>query len=257
MPSLHRLQAHMMQALLDGESESEAASMRLVTGGIAPLERLAVYRNNIEINFAASLRASFPAIWRLVGEDYFLQCARQFQRSQPSRSGDLQHVGAGFSEYLAALHADDEFRYLGDVARLEWLCQGSLLAANHAPLDLQKLAGVAASQYDTLSFRLHPTARLFVSDYPCLNIWEANAHETSATDEVIELGVGAERVLIYRNQLQLQFYRLSIGELGFLRAVEAGAGFASAIEAGGACDVKFDAGSVLQRLVAMQVIVDC
>ncbi len=118
MPSLRSLQTDFLNALFGAE---------LGEG------RLSLYQNNVRANFADSLRSTYPAVWRLVGEDYFRHAALEFQRSHPSRSGDLVHVGRGFAEHLAALHGDDGYRYLGDVARLEWLCQETLLAAEHAP----------------------------------------------------------------------------------------------------------------------------
>ncbi len=102
---------------------------------------------------------------------------------------------------MRELHAGDEFDYLADVARLEWLIQEALLAADHAPLDLAKLAALDPGAYDELRFELHPTLRLFSSPYPALRIWEANAH--AAEPEPIDLGSGAVRMAVMRSRLQL------------------------------------------------------
>jgi hypothetical protein len=76
---------------------------------LRPMQRLAIYANNAETNFIESLRLSFPAVLRLVGDAYFTQCAREFRTRHPSRSGDLQHIGAAFPEYWAMRHRQ---RYL-------------------------------------------------------------------------------------------------------------------------------------------------
>src|ERR1700730_5397699 len=184
MPSLPELQTRVLDALL---TASPVRAIRLIAGHSGPAaSRLGVYRNNVQGNFADALRSTFPVIWRLVGADYFRQTAREFQRHHPSRSGDLLHIGKPFPEYLAGLHLDDEFGYLGDVARLEWLVQETLLSAEHAPLDLQKLARVAPAEYDALRFALHPALRLFESRYPVLRIWEANL-DGNAEPETIHL----------------------------------------------------------------------
>ncbi len=253
MPSLRELQTRMMGALLQGASEDAAALLDAPPA--TALSRLQVYENNVRSNFAEALRSTYPAIRRLVGEDYFGRSAREFQRRHPSPSGDLVQVGRFFSEYLAQRHADDEFGYLADVARLEWLVQEALLAAEHAPLNLEKMAGVAASAYDTLRFELHPAVRLFESRYPVLRIWEVNVSQDSEP-EVIDLGSGADRVIVMRQRLQLRFQRLSRGDYCLLDRFRQGAGFAAAVDAATACDDEFDASRALQRFVASGVIVD-
>jgi hypothetical protein len=263
MPSLRELQSGVMRALLDGEPDG--AVPLIAARGIAPKHRLDVYANNARSNFIESLISSYPAIRRLVGEDYFRQCARGFHTRHPSLSGDLQPAGAGFAQYLAELHGDDEFRYLSEVARLEWLVEESLLAADHGPLDLAKLELVATDDYDDLRFHLHPSARLFASQYPCSGIWEANVG-SDAEPEMMDLDAGPDRVLLVRTGGQLKCHRLSHGEQEFLQSVSAGERFAAAVESGAARSgvdtaghgetSAFDAAAALQRFVLAGVIVD-
>jgi hypothetical protein len=263
MPSLRELQSAVMHALLDGEPDGAAAL--IAARGTAPKHRLGVYAGNARSNFIESLISSYPAIRRLVGEDYFRQCARGFHAHHPSLSGDLQPAGMGFAQYLSELHGDDEYRYLGEVARLEWLVQETLLAADHGPLDLAKLERVAADDYDDLQFHLHPSARLFASQYPCLGVWEANVASDSEP-EIMHLDAGPDRVLLVRTGGQLKCHRLSHGELRFLQSVQAGERFVAAVETGAARSgvdtagdgetFAFDAAAALQRFVLAEVIVD-
>jgi hypothetical protein len=258
MPSLRELQSGVMHALLDGEPERAAAY--IAAGAIAPEQALSVYASNARTHFIESLISSFPAVLRLVGEEYFRQCARGFHARHPSLSGDLQPAGMRFPQYLSQLHRDDEFRYLGEVARLEWLIQETLLAADHGPLDLAKLGAVATGDYDDLRFILHPSARLFASEFPCWDIWAANVG--AAEPELIDLGAGPDRVLLVRNSGQLECHRLSHGEQAFLQAVLAGERFAAAVESGAhrgeldAAGAGFDAAAALQRWVLAGVLVD-
>jgi hypothetical protein len=120
----------------------------------------------------------------LVGGDYFRDAARQLQQTQASSSGDLANVGEAFSVFLQQRHQADRFCYLADVARFEWLCQKSKLAAGHACLDLIKLASVPRADYDELHFVLHPSVELFESSYPCLEIWHSHAEERIDNDSI-------------------------------------------------------------------------
>jgi hypothetical protein len=261
MPSLRELQSSVMRAVLDGEPDR--AAPLVVARGIAPEHALRVYANNARTNFIDALISSYPAIRRLVGADYFLNMARGFHRRHPSLAGDLQPAGMRFAQYLAELHGSDEYRYLGEVARLEWLIQETLLAADHGPLGLAKLRKVAPADYDDLRFHLHPSARLFASEFPCWIIWEANVG-SEAEPESIDLGAGPDRVLLVRNNGQLTCHRLSRGEQGFLQSVQAGERFAAAVASGadrGELDAArgegaFDAAAALQRCVLAGAIVD-
>jgi hypothetical protein len=250
MPSLRELQTHVMDAVLAG---STTGALALIASPSEALPRLRVYCNNVQANFEDALHSSFPALWRLVGQDYFRQTAREFQRRHPSRSGDLVHAGRLFPDFLAELHRADDYSYLVDVARLEWLIQDALLAADRAPLDLQSLARVAPSAYDALRFELHPALRLFESAYPALRIWEANVG-SDAEPETIDLHSGGDRLAVMRHRLQLQFHRLSVGEHGFLASLGRGETFAAAVERG-QDDPGFDASAALRRFVAAAAVV--
>src|SRR5258708_35885203 len=116
MPSLRELQSGVLRALLGGEPDG--AVPWIAARGIAPKLRLDVYANTARSNFVESLISSYPAIRRLVGEDYFRQCALTFHTRHPSLSGGLQRAGTRFAQYLAELHGVDEFRALRAVAGL-------------------------------------------------------------------------------------------------------------------------------------------
>lgn len=256
--SLHELQSRFMDALL-GASLEQAVPL-IASPGERARGQLGVYHNTVQVNFLGSLESTFPAIRRLVGADYFLQTAREFQRRHPSRSGDLLHVGQRFPQYLSELHAADRFRYLSDVARLEWLIQDTLLAAEHAPLELSKLAAVAPDDYDALRFELHPSLRLFESPFPALRVWETNVGGEAAArtePEAVDLDAGGDRLALMSRRLTLQVHRLSPGEAGLLQAIRRGASFAAAVDAGQAGDDEFDATAALQRFVSVEAIVDC
>jgi hypothetical protein len=258
MPTLLELQVEFLHAISGAPRAGAAAGTFLLReirpAGLAPAERLAIYANNAAANYLASLRASFPAILRLAGEAYFAQCGRELRRIHPSRSGDLQPVGSAFPPYLAARHRDDAYRYFGDVARLEWLYQESLTAADHASLDLGALAAVPPARYEALRFRLHPSVRLFASPFPAHAIWNANV-SSAAEPEPLDLDKGADRLLLHRTATGIEFQPLEPGEWAFLEALAGSCGFGAAVAAAMRADPEFDAVTVLHKLVHGNVIV--
>ena len=267
----------MLDAVLDGAAEP-ALSLIDAPVGIAAA-RIGVYRNTAQRNLADALQSAYPAVFRLVGEAYFRQTARAYGRRHPSRCGDLTHAGDAFPAYLGELHGDDEYRYLGDVARLELLIQDVLLAPEpgsgsvtgsaaatpgSAALDLARLATVPAGHHDSLRFILHPALRLFESPYPAHRIWQSNV-DSDAEPPAIDLASGGDRLAVLRQRLQLQFHRLTPGERCWLEALGQGLRFAASVEAVAAAEsaanatgaaAGFDAAVALQRFVALGVIVD-
>jgi hypothetical protein len=281
MTSLHELQSRILDALLSAAAQPMAAASAglAIAGAAAPgsaaavnsapsdapalflidapapvaAARLAVYRNTVLANVTAALRSTYPAIWRLVGEAYFGKVAHDFIVRHPSTCGDLTPVGAMFPEYLTELHRDDEYAYLGDVARFEWLTQEALLAADHPPFDLTRLGLVAPAEYDGLRFVLHPALRRFESRYPVRRIWESNVGD--AEPECIDLAAGGDRLALLPRR-QLQFHPLTPGEWCWLDALEAGMPFAASVEAAVVSDGSFDAAAALRRFVRIGAIVD-
>ncbi len=253
MHSLRELQLGVMRAVLDGEPD--LALPHIAAPASAARQALNVYANTARSNFIESLVLSFPVVRRLVGQDYFRQVSQGFHAGHPSLSGDLQLAGANFAQYVTHLHGDGEYRYLGEVARLEWLLQLTLLAADHPPFEVAKLQAIAPEDYDELRFRLHPSVRLFASEFPCVALWEANVGD--AEPQVIDLRAGPDHVLLMRVRGQLEFARLTLGEQGFLESLRAQAPFAAAVaQSEQSGNSEFDAAAALQRFVLAGAIVD-
>jgi hypothetical protein len=245
-PVLREIQRQFMQGVLYGDG----------VPGLLPPAAISIYANNARVNFTQTLALAYPAIRRLVGDDYFRQCAREFQRIQPSRSGDLQHVGKNFAGHLAALHGAGTFSYLADVARLEWAYQEALIETEFVPLDLSRLAQVEPQQYLDLRFCLQPSARLVESAFPILAIWAANVVDGATDDERIDLNAGADRLLLVRAFNHVRIHRLSSGELTFLRRLRVRERFGAAVACAADADSGFDPAASLRRFVALHTIVD-
>jgi hypothetical protein len=243
---LREIQRQFMRGILHGD----------LVPGLLPPAALSIYANNVRVNFTQTLALTYPATRRLVGEDYFRQCAREFQRIQPSRSGDLQNVGKHFSDYIATLHGADEFRYLVDVARLEWAYQEALIEPEFVPLDLNRLAQVEPRNHLALRFCLQPSARLLESAFPVLAIWESNVVDASAEQDRIDLNAGADRLLLVRVFDDVRIHRLNTSELKFLTRLRVRERFGSAVESAIDADPTFDPVTSLKKFMALRAIVD-
>jgi hypothetical protein len=252
MTALRDLQQTLAAALAgDGTAPLEPL---IVGRGIPAAERAAIYRNNVRMTFLNTMRIGFPATARLVGTEYFRQLVDAYQDRYPSRSGNLQHVGAEFPSFLADRFADSRFAYLADVAAIEWAYQEVMVAPEHGPFDLGALGAVAENDYGTLRLRLHPAARLLRSRFPLARVWCANRDET-LDDTPIDLDCGGDDLLLLRRGLEVEIHRLSAAQYAFLQALAQGGTLVEALDAAAITDASADPAPLLGEFVARGVIV--
>ena len=163
-------------------------------------KRLAVYRNNVAMRFVEALADSYPAVLRLVGEEFFRFAALEYAAGHPAHCRALLHYGADFPNFLASFEPATSVPYLADVACLEWL----YIESYHAPEADCLGAADAAGQ---TRFMLHPSARLMHSDHPVSRIWELNCSDAPVEGE-IELPPGPEFLLVIRPEAEVEVRRL-------------------------------------------------
>jgi hypothetical protein len=251
MTALRELQQGFAQALIvDDDPEFYA---RIHGNGLSAARRFAVYRNNVFTSLSEALRACYPVVERLVGEDFFSHAAKQYVRRYPSVSGNLHDYGSDFAGFLAEFPSTSQLAYLADVARLEWLMQETYHAAESPGMDLQALALVTPEQHYALRFRLNPAARLMRSQYPVLRIWRVNQPEFSG-DQTVNLNAGESRLLVIRREKAIDLQALGIGEYALLCALNRAEPLLSAVEYAQRYEPDFDLSSILKHLVDDQLI---
>lgn len=251
MPSLLELQKAFGSALLLGETA--AIEPFVLANGLEPAARLRIYRNNARENFLATLQAAYPVLERLVGLEYFRQMGLQYMQQHPSPSGNLHHVGERLAGFLARRFEDTEYAYLAEVARLEWACQEVLVAAEHTPLDVARLAAVPSEAYARLVFLLHPAVRIVASPFPVMRIWSANQPGSDASER-IDLASGSERILVLRGTETVELRRLEAPEFAFLDGIARGEPLGAIADTPALAG--FDLGAALRRYVGVHALVD-
>ncbi|MDE0004358.1 MAG: DNA-binding domain-containing protein [Rhodospirillaceae bacterium] len=202
MNSLRDLQATCYRAFTDGSSVLPAL---VRDNGIAPNRRVGVYRNNHREIFRKALSASFPVVERLVGQACFAGLAREYAREHPSRSGDLQRYGENYPAFLEHTYGGTRFRYLPDVASLEWAVEEVHLDRDEPPLTLAELSRFNKDDYGNLVFSVCRAVRLLRSGFPFFSIWRAN--QTGSNDR-IDLDRGAENVAVVRRGNDVEVHML-------------------------------------------------
>jgi hypothetical protein len=253
--SLREMQLEFARALFAAGPGGAHRAPQIRADGVSPVQRLGFYRTNVLGNYLDALRASFPAVERLVGNGYFRHLAQRYIAAHPSRSGDLNRYGDAFAGFLASLPVSERLPYVADVARLEWALEESFSEGEHAPLAIERLAQVPAEDVERLTFSLHPACRLLRSPYPVRRIWRLAQADREA-DEKVELDMGGEDLLVRRQGFELVIDGLAPGDYELLCAIAAHATLAHAHTSALAACAKFDIAACLQRHVGAGTLVD-
>ncbi len=202
--------------------------------------RFNVYRNNVTAGLTEALRASFPVVRALVGEDFFTAMARQHLRAHPPVSPVMMFYGKDMPEFLEGFAPVRHLRYLPDIARLELALHQSYHAADARPLPAEALQ-IDAEVLMGSRLTLAPAVQLLRSDWPIHAIWSANSRGTA-----VPVSAQAEDVLITRPDFDPEPVLLPPGAAGFMGAVLAGQTFGAALEAAGTFDLTATLGILLK-----------
>lgn len=215
MPQVHELQAAMTAYLISPPGPDVPARLLSLASvrGDEPAKRFAVYKNNVYARFIDALRDTFPAVVRLVGDEFFRYAAVKYFSKTPPVAGSLLAYAAGFPEFLGGMPEASGIVYLADVARLEHL----YLEAYHAA-DITPDAGDAGRVHSRV---LHPSVRLMSSPHQVSRIWELNRGDTDF--ENLTLPLQQEYLLIVRPSRVVEVHRVRLGEYAMLLALDDGA----------------------------------
>lgn len=215
----------------------------------SPSGRFAIHRNTVVVGLIDTLAARYPAVLRLVGEDFFRACARLYAAHEAPRSPALFEYGGGFADFLARFEPARGLPYLPDVARLEWLRHRAYHAADASPMPAAALSDVAPERIGDVVLGLHPSFAVLASDYPVLSIWETNVMDR----EVRPIGpdLPGEVVLIVRPALEVLVMRLGPGGVEFLDEIASGGSLAAAAGRAEAASADFDLAGGLGAMLSV------
>ena len=235
-------QSAFVAALLDPDLPVPAGLVD--PAGRPAAKRFDVYRNNVAGSLTMALESAFPAVRKLVGDEFFAAMAGVFLRAHPPKSRILMLYGTEFPEFLGASQPVAHLGYLPDVARLEQAIRESYHAADHVAVTLE---GLTPEALLARRLRLAPSARLVRSGWPVWAIWAANMEGGAAPVP------GGQDVLVLRRGFDPVPHLLPPGGGALVAALGQGETLAAAIDAGGE---GFDAGAALGLMLAAGAIVE-
>src|SRR5580704_6724033 len=184
--------------------------------GKAAIKRYDVYRNNVTVSLINALAATYPAVQRITGVEFFHAMARFHVRATPPTSPLLFEYGRDFPAFIEGYEPVQDMPWLADTARIERAWLDAYHAADVPPLSPNVLAAVPSDRLADLVFTAHPAACIVRSAYPATTIFAMNRVEGLITPLRSN---AAEDALITRPDMEVAVRLLPPGGAAFLKTL--------------------------------------
>ena len=242
----------------------------------ADLSRLRVYRNGFLRACIDALRANYPSVERLIGEERFPALARPYVEAHPPGTASLVEYGEGFTQHVRDTRDMHGLDWLASFATLDraWTevyfsedhvdaatpCDGvaddvealskpdgRLKPAEPSPEpDEHEATGTAgdvsgdAEAIMNLRGRLSPRVRLVSVEHRVLDVWSRLRQGELEFGQPVEIRQTPQQVLVWRSGGEMLYRDLTPCEHTFIAGVAAGRPSAEAAGDALDLDAEFD-----------------
>jgi hypothetical protein len=251
MPSVNAIAdlSHFQDAFADallsdrGDFAGEAVAQLRVQPGFA------VYRNTVMKGCVDALQANFPAVTRLVGEEWLRAAGARFARAHLPHAPSLIDYGAEFPDFLAEFAPAAELPYLASVARLDRFWTEAHIAADAGRLPAADVAGLDSDRFARSVLMPHPSARWrWFPDLPIYSIWVCN-RSNAAAETLSAIEWRGEGALLVRPEDSVDAIEIGAAESAFLDACSRGEPLGAAGIQALSADGDADLAQLLARLL--------
>ena len=227
--------------------QSDAADAPASMTGLIMQPAFAVYRNTVMKACIDALQANYPAVTRLVGEEWLRAAASIYVRENLPRLPMLIDYGADFAGFLARFEPAAELPYLPSVARLERFWSEAHTAASEKMLDPGALTRLAPENFIAARLRLHAATRwAWFADAPVYTIWSRNRSDSSDGSDIKWTAEGA---LLTRPHDSVQWCAIDQAGCAFLDACANGSTLAEAAQAALTANPETDLSHLMATLL--------
>lgn len=220
---------------------------------ISPDANLEIYKYNFLSNLTQTLRDTYPLICKIVGDEYFCFIAAEYIQHYPSRSGNLAEYGQYFADFINHYPALNDYVYLSEVARFEWICHNVSIASNAPVIDISLALFIKPDQYPHLYFTLHPASEIVAFRYPILDIIDLCKN---ISDVPVNIDKGGVNLLIIRREFDIMLVTLSLADYYFLQALQSGESVSYALKQALDVNPEFNLEANLARWIEDKTLVD-
>lgn len=223
-------------------------------GGKAATKRYNVYRNNVTVSLIDALAATYPAVQRITGVEFFRAMARCHVRATPPTSPLLFEYGRDFPDFIERYEYASPMPWLADTARIECAWLDAYHAADAEALTPAALASIPQQKLADLSFIAHPATRIVRSRFAAVTIVASN--RGNGLKGRIDASI-PEDALITRPDLDVTLRRLPPGGATLLESLMSGRSLGEATASALEASPDFDIAATIAGMIEAGAFTTC
>ena len=154
-----------------GASVEELAAVVVADDRLDPLGRLGVYADMYLERLIDVVRDDYPKMAVVLGDETFVDVARDFLTAMPPDGFSLRDLGAPLAGFLAGHRLTVERPWLPDLAGLEWSRADVFDLEDCDVMTFDQLRSLAPERFAELPLRLIPAQRRCRVTFPVDEIW--------------------------------------------------------------------------------------
>lgn len=206
----------------------------------------AVHRNGVMTGLTGALKATFPTLLRLIGDENFAALAQLHIARYPPRSPVLHEYGHDLAGHIEHIPQLAHLPFLPDVARVERAWLDAWHAADAPALSPDDLAGLDPDALMAVTLAPHPATRFLAlgSSSASLVQLDRNSQDLAGFDPA-----APEWALLSRPEVTVRIEVLTEGQAAFLAGLLSGRTLSDAAAAGVKADPDLDLPAVLTLMI--------
>jgi hypothetical protein len=196
---------------------------------------LAIYQRNLKASAISALKITFPTVLKLIGDEVFSYAVEQLIKQSPPSAGDWGVWGNNFSNVLKQITALQSFPYVADIATLDFSLH-RIGREKDIELDMESISLLASCELDELRMILNPSIQLMVSEFPIVDIYNANHSSSNQSEYYLKqaqhslVSALGQIALIYRPQFKPLVRTIESSEYDWLLLIKEGLSMGKALD---------------------------
>nr|WP_255220155.1 DNA-binding domain-containing protein [Burkholderia glumae] len=215
--------------------------------------RLALYRGNLTGTWHQVLASAYPVVHALIGDAFFVALSREYGLADPASSGDLNQFGHRMSELLASWPPTAPYRYLADVARLEWAVHRAYFAAEAMSWSAEQWARLAPDTLESAFLSLDPAVELLHTSTSAADLWLA--HQEDGNEQTVHDIDAPQWIVVSRPRWLPVVHAVTPATFGMLAALRRHESLGAALDVALAIDRDFDFATAWRTWIERKIIV--
>ncbi len=215
---------------------------------------MSIYRNGFFKSCQSALKANFPSVLNLLGDEYFSQIARVYVQNYPPKKSTLIGYGEdNFTEFLSETITD--LPYLKNFALLDLYWLKSLNSKESTVWDSESVTQMASENVDLSQVPVSLVASSYIvtTDYPVLSTW-ALLKQGDGLTKHIKLAQEEESILIWRCSGEVRVRVLDKLDLVLLQSLATGTKLETATLNALEIDKNFDISEYFSELLQNRLL---